>query len=129
MVMMIGMTCATRVTADADPRTVLPHLPELRAALEEQRRFRVGQLRELSEEAANRAVVSMDDPRAEVTHALRAGAMTALSDIEGAIARMEAGTYGACERCQDEIPLERLEILPMVTRCMRCARAHQHRAG
>lgn len=35
--------------------------------------------------------------------------------------KLEAGTYGYCERCGAKIPAERLEIMPSALFCMRCA--------
>lgn len=39
-------------------------------------------------------------------------------DIERALARLDAGTYGICERCGKAIAPERLEALPFVTLCI-----------
>lgn len=41
-----------------------------------------------------------------------------LEDIDLALQRMDAGTYGHCEVCGKEIPLERLEALPMTVTCV-----------
>ena len=46
-----------------------------------------------------------------------------LQQIEAAIRRIEAGTYGFCERCGELINPERLQALPSATMCMGCARA------
>lgn len=100
---------------------------DLRAALEEQRAFRIEQLRSLATDGTTRSEIAMPDPQDEVAEALRVAAMTALLEIEAAIVRMEAGTYGACTNCSQHIPPERLEILPMAALCMRCAHARQHR--
>ena len=35
-----------------------------------------------------------------------------LADVEHALARLDAGTYGVCEECGRPIPLARLKILP-----------------
>ncbi|MEO7003379.1 MAG: TraR/DksA C4-type zinc finger protein [Ktedonobacterales bacterium] len=35
-----------------------------------------------------------------------------LSDVNAALARMDAGTYGACAECGRPIPLARLHVLP-----------------
>jgi len=43
-----------------------------------------------------------------VVRALRSN----LRDVERALAKMETGTYGICERCGQPISLERLEALP-----------------
>lgn len=94
-----------------------PHLTELRAALLQQRRFRLEQLRELAETPTTR-----DQARDEVTACLRTAATGALADIEAALDRLANDRYGRCEQCRSTIPSERLEILPMVRLCMRCQR-------
>ena len=45
-----------------------------------------------------------------------------LRDVEQALGRMEAGTYGLCERCGGAIGDERLEALPAAPLCMNCKR-------
>jgi DnaK suppressor protein len=45
-----------------------------------------------------------------------------LHDVEQALARMDAGTYGLCERCGQPIGDERLEALPAARLCMSCKR-------
>jgi DnaK suppressor protein len=104
-------------------------LAGLRAALHEQHRFRTEQLEELAAQAADRSTLVEDNPRDEVADALRAGAVSALCEIEEALARIEIGRYGRCETCECMIPLERLEILPMAALCLQCQRALEARAG
>ena len=41
--------------------------------------------------------------------------------IEKALALLDAGDYGFCEACDEEIPPRRLEIDPLATRCIKCA--------
>mgnify|MGYP005853510955 FL=1 len=41
--------------------------------------------------------------------------------IRAAWARLEAGTYGLCQKCGRPISDERLEILPLSTLCIQCA--------
>jgi DnaK suppressor protein len=43
------------------------------------------------------------------------------SQITGALRRMDEGTYGKCERCGREIPIERLEARPTASLCVTCA--------
>jgi DnaK suppressor protein len=43
-----------------------------------------------------------------------------LEDVEAALHRLLAGTYGTCESCAEAIPVERLEIVPAAARCVRC---------
>lgn len=95
------------------------HLPALRAALEEQRCFRLSQLDELEADAAAGAA---DAARGEVAAAVKMAAQAALADIDVALHRLDEGSYGRCERCGTGIPLERLEVLPMSRLCMPCQR-------
>lgn len=40
--------------------------------------------------------------------------------LEGALARLDSGTYGACTGCGDALPVERLELVPDAELCMTC---------
>ncbi|KAM9861514.1 TraR/DksA C4-type zinc finger protein [Leucobacter sp. BZR 635] len=44
-----------------------------------------------------------------------------LAEIDAALERWEAGSYGVCGRCGEPIPVERLEVRPFATRCVPCA--------
>ncbi len=44
-----------------------------------------------------------------------------LAEVEAALARVDAGTYGACERCGSGIGDARLEALPAARLCIGCA--------
>jgi len=44
-----------------------------------------------------------------------------LEEIEAAIERLEAGTYGRCELCGEAIGRERLEARPAARICIACA--------
>lgn len=41
--------------------------------------------------------------------------------IEDALQRIEDGTFGICETCGGDIPLERLRARPVSTQCVDCA--------
>lgn len=115
----------TAVPAPLRARTDLTaHLPELREALEQLRRFRIEQLAELVDDTS-RDRPGATDPHEHVTLVLRAGANAALADIETALHRMATGSYGRCQRCAAAIPLERLEILPSAALCMACQHAQE----
>lgn len=43
-----------------------------------------------------------------------------LAKIEKALARIESGTFGVCEKCEEEISPKRLEARPVTTLCIRC---------
>ena len=44
-----------------------------------------------------------------------------LSQIDAALQRLEAGRYGICRGCGEEIDEGRLEVLPFVLECTACA--------
>jgi DnaK suppressor protein len=48
-----------------------------------------------------------------------------LAAIDAALGRIDAGTYGACERCAKPIAQERLEALPWATKCIECKRLEE----
>jgi DnaK suppressor protein len=52
--------------------------------------------------------------------ALSAQAMAAVEDIDRALVKIDAGTYGICERCGKPIPKERLKALPYAALCVAC---------
>lgn len=43
-----------------------------------------------------------------------------LQDVLDALERMDKGTYGKCENCQKDIPLERLRVNPSAKVCIDC---------
>jgi len=43
-----------------------------------------------------------------------------LKKIEKALARIDDGTFGICERCEEDISVKRLEARPVTTLCIRC---------
>lgn len=43
-----------------------------------------------------------------------------LEQVNAALARLDAGTYGVCARCGNEIAARRLAALPYVTLCIDC---------
>lgn len=49
-----------------------------------------------------------------------------LDKVERALARMDKGTYGICDRCGNEIDFARLKAIPYATLCIRC---QQHVEG
>ena len=52
--------------------------------------------------------------------ALSAQARSAVEEIDRALAKIEAGTYGTCEQCGQPIPKARLKALPYATLCVAC---------
>lgn len=58
----------------------------------------------------------------EMARELDEAAADRVRQIDHAMERMEAGTYGICEECGKDIPMERLKFMPHVTLCVECAR-------
>ncbi|MDP9418870.1 MAG: TraR/DksA C4-type zinc finger protein [Actinomycetota bacterium] len=52
--------------------------------------------------------------------ALSAQALASVEEIDRALAKIEQGTYGVCEKCGEHIPRERLRALPHASLCVRC---------
>lgn len=44
-------------------------------------------------------------------------------DVVAALDRIDAGTFGTCERCGNQIPDERLEARPTAALCVACKQA------
>jgi RNA polymerase-binding protein DksA len=91
-----------------------------RTALNEQRQFRIEQLRDL--DAASTAAHLANASLSEVSAALRTAARSALAEVDAALGRMAIGEYGICQDCGGDIALARLEIVPMAALCMDCQR-------
>lgn len=49
-----------------------------------------------------------------------------MRQVQTAIARLRRGEYGRCQRCDEEIPRERLEALPYAALCIECQRRNEH---
>jgi RNA polymerase-binding transcription factor DksA len=54
----------------------------------------------------------------ELDQGLGDGARQTLTEIDAALLRMDAGTYGICETCGKPIPPERLAAIPWTRRCL-----------
>ena len=48
-----------------------------------------------------------------------------LREIDAALARLESGTYGACEACTKDIRKSRLKVIPYARLCIECKRAEE----
>jgi RNA polymerase-binding transcription factor len=58
--------------------------------------------------------------RAEV-EALATSLQESLGEVEDALAKFDAGTYGKCESCGQDIAPARLEAAPAARLCINCA--------
>jgi DnaK suppressor protein len=74
---------------------------------------------EMAHDLADTATETYDR---ELDHTLEENSEHVLEEIEAALKRIEAGTYGICTNCGKQIAEERLEALPWATLCIGCAR-------
>jgi RNA polymerase-binding transcription factor len=52
-----------------------------------------------------------------------------MEEIQAALARLDAGTYGLCETCGETISAARLMAMPMARRCVACQERLEHRSA
>ncbi|HZN15226.1 MAG TPA: TraR/DksA C4-type zinc finger protein [Acidimicrobiales bacterium] len=108
---------------------------EQQALLLEERTRHVEQAQELRAEADQMAAemepgdVQFDEESGEGTTtaidrerdlALSMQAQTEVEEVDHALAKITAGTYGACERCGQQIPKARLRAIPQARLCIAC---------
>jgi DnaK suppressor protein len=70
------------------------------------------------DEALAECAQSVPDP---VALSRSASLQRTLAEIDAALSRIDAGTYGQCVHCGAAIPEERLELRPFTGDCVRCA--------
>ena len=119
-------------------RTAKPRKPNkrliatFRKRLEEEREELLVQAANLEADAADE---SWKEPRSdddaetgtatferERTMSLARNARQMIIQIERALDRIEAGSYGLCSNCGEPIAVERLEALPQAVDCLDCRR-------
>jgi DnaK suppressor protein len=61
----------------------------------------------------------------EIELSLEDNADRLLAAIDAALKRLDGGTYGVCESCEQNISPERLEALPYATKCIDCKRREE----
>ena len=57
---------------------------------------------------------------AQRTRGVVENAQRLLTQVQAAIARLDAGSYGVCASCGNDIAPRRLEVLPYATLCIVC---------
>lgn len=113
-----------------DPRTLLDglrasaatRLDETRAALDDLARARAGS-NDDDEHDPEGVPLSAEWSRLS---GLSDAAAAKLRQIDEALARLDAGTYGICARCGEPIPPARLEVRPFAEHCVACAEILGH---
>ena len=102
----------------------------LKQKLESQLRDALKELQQLDKRLEHKAEYGpgKGDPAIyewELTLALRQQAQAKVEITRHALEKAAAGRYGICERCGQPISAERLEIVPLATLCIECARSGQ----
>ncbi|MFE9192899.1 TraR/DksA family transcriptional regulator [Micromonospora sp. NPDC007208] len=88
----------------------------MRASLADDFATQTARLRELTELNADTG----DPSEAHNQAALLVATRQNIEQITGALSRISDGTYGACQKCGQSIPAERLDILPHARFCVPC---------
>ncbi len=68
---------------------------------------------------------SMADLLTDVNYAGISREVQEVRDIDAALRRIAAGTYGECVDCGEQIDPARLEAYPTARRCLACQRAYE----
>lgn len=55
-----------------------------------------------------------------IEHAISSQQVKELSEIDYALNKIEEGTYGICEMCEEDIKLPRLKVKPQAKYCIVC---------
>jgi RNA polymerase-binding protein DksA len=71
---------------------------------------------------ADTATVTVDR---ELDYSLEENSVHVLREIDAALARIDAGTFGTCTRCGKPIGEERLDAMPYATLCIDCKRLEE----
>ena len=58
----------------------------------------------------------------EIDYTLGDNAEQVIAEIDGALKRIDEGTYGTCVSCAEQIRFERLEATPWASLCIDCKR-------
>jgi DnaK suppressor protein len=111
-------------------------LERFRRKLEEERDRLVALLREIEEEREEVRLTETSSDRSPDPNTAEGGSLAfemekeltiaqlhqdLLAQVEEALVRIEAGSYGTCENCGSAIPVARLDALPHTKLCVDCA--------
>src|SRR5438477_11268434 len=82
-----------------------------------------------SSASGDAADAAFDSSGEEIASTLAELESKELAQIERALKRLKAGTYGKCELCGTKIPVARLNALPYSTVCIKCQRELESEGG
>ncbi|MFM7075400.1 MAG: TraR/DksA family transcriptional regulator [Planctomycetaceae bacterium] len=84
---------------------------------------------DLSSMPIHMADIGSDAYEQEFTLSLMASEEGTLEQVEEALGRIRARTYGICEECEGVISKKRLEAIPFASMCIRCAEKMEGAGG
>jgi len=67
--------------------------------------------------------------RAQLSSRFQGRDMKLLSKIEYALNKIDNGTFGTCEECEEPIAVKRLEARPVTTLCVNCKEVQERAEG
>ncbi len=97
---------------------LLQRREQLRARMQ---RVRADQRREAEPLSADFEEQATQREGDEVLDRVGLSAQQEMQQIDAALLRLRAGSYGTCERCGQAIEPARLQIVPQAVRCSRCS--------
>ena len=95
----------------------------LKAELEQQLAQLQARLASIKKDAAqgDSAEQAQERENDEVVDAIGNETVLSIRDVQSALERISAGTYGICDSCGEDISAQRLSVLPQATSCVNCA--------
>lgn len=133
---------ASKVAPKPPARKISKELQQIRKILLAKRRILSGDVSHMEDEALNKtgqeaasqdisnfAELGSDNFEQEFTIGLIENETEVLQEIDSAIEKIDAGTYGACENCAKKINKARLLAIPYAKLCVECKRAEELRGG
>ncbi|MCX5769553.1 MAG: TraR/DksA C4-type zinc finger protein [Candidatus Hydrogenedentes bacterium] len=77
-------------------------------------------VRETTGDLYSYAETGTDNFERETALNIATGESQRLREVADALQRIENGTYGVCEGCEEVIPRKRLEVFPAARYCIKC---------
>jgi DnaK suppressor protein len=113
----------TRTPSASQPRyegLLLARRQSLLRDLEGLDQERTAEGQEVSGIPLHPADLGTDSSEYDVNRSCSETAVTEIREIDDALARIHAGTFGRCESCGHAIPAARLEAIPYARLCLPC---------
>lgn len=98
-----------------------------RAGLMQERELALRELGKLHEFMQSEVDIDPEEGDTEVSEREKNAALISvikrkIKDVDAALSALDKGLYGICQRCENGIEPERLEIKPDATHCVSCQR-------